>query len=145
MNIFVTDPCPIESAKFLDSKRVIKMVLESAQILSTNMHVLGIPNAPYRKTHQNHPVTVWSRGSRANYMWLLAHFKALSDEYTARYGKVHKCIQYYGTFSDAANSVPDGPLSDFVNCTTYPEEADVFVAYKKHLQAKWENSKIKLE
>lgn len=143
MNIFVTSPCPIASAKFLDSRRVIKMTLESAQMLSTNMHVLGMSNAPYKKTHQNHPATVWARTSRSNYLWLVKHFKALSDEYTARYGKTHKCISHYETFLKAAEAVEDGPLTPFANCTTYPEETDVFVAYKKHLQDKWDNSKIK--
>lgn len=143
MNIFVTDCCPIKSAKFLDSKRVIKMTLESAQMLSTNMHVLGLEGAPYRKTHQNHPATVWARTSRSNYLWLVEHFKALSDEYTARYGRVHKSFEHYDTFLKAAEHLQEGPLTPFVNCTTHPDEPDVFVAYKKHLQDKWDSSKIK--
>lgn len=35
MNIFVTSPCPIESAQYLDNSRVNKMILESCQMLFT--------------------------------------------------------------------------------------------------------------
>jgi hypothetical protein len=142
MNIFVTSSCPVESAKFLDSKRVIKMILESAQMMSTAMHVLNIPGAPYKKTHQNHLASIWCRTTRDNYLWLLQHFKALSDEYTLRYGKTHKCLEHYNTFKGAAELIPDGPLTQFANCTTFPEEQNVFVAYKKHLQAKWDRERV---
>lgn len=141
MNIFVTNPCPVQSAKYLDNKRVIKMILESAQMLSTAMHTLNIPNAPYKKTHYNHPCAVWCRTSRANYLWLLEHFKALYEEYTNRYGKTHKTSQYYNTFLTAAEGIPNGELTPFANCTIFPEETNIFEAYKKHLQVKWENDK----
>jgi hypothetical protein len=141
MNIFVTNPCPIESAKFLDNKRVIKMILESAQMLSTAMHMLNIPNAPYKKTHYNHPASVWTRTTKTNYLWLLEHFRALSQEYTIRYGKVHKSFQYYGLFLEAVKQVPEGSLTAFVNCTDFKTETNVFNAYKLHLQAKWDKEK----
>lgn len=51
MNIFATDPCPIKSAQFLDDKRVIKMILESAQMLCTALHQLGYDKEiPYKQT-----------------------------------------------------------------------------------------------
>lgn len=142
MNIFVTNPSPVVSAQYLDSKRLIKMVLESAQLLSSSMHLLNIPGAPYKLTHKGHPCTVWTRTSRANFLWLIEHFRALCEEYTLRYGKTHKCFQYYNTFLDASYSVPDGPLTPFVNVTIYPEVENVFEAYKKHLHNKWENDRL---
>jgi len=43
----------------------------------------------YKACHFNHPSTVWTRESKANYQWHYKHFIALCDEYTYRYGKVH--------------------------------------------------------
>lgn len=143
MNIFVTDQCPIKSAKFLDNKRVIKMILESAQMLST---ALILNNGPqiYRITHKNHPCTIWARTTQGNYKWLIQHFKALCDEYTLRYGKIHKCEQYYDTFINHIYLLPFGDLTDFVNCTSnYKNIDDIFKAYKLHLTDKWNNDKLK--
>jgi malate/lactate dehydrogenase len=38
MNIFATSPCPIQSAKALDDKRIVKMCSESLQLLVTALH-----------------------------------------------------------------------------------------------------------
>ena len=42
MNIFALDPCPVKSAQYLDDKRVIKMILESAQLISTAIRGTGV-------------------------------------------------------------------------------------------------------
>ncbi|MGC9356838.1 MAG: pyrimidine dimer DNA glycosylase/endonuclease V [Anaerolineae bacterium] len=87
MNIFVVSTDPVVAAQMLCDEHVVKMPLESAQMLSTAFEP-GM--APYRRTHYNHPCAVWTRTSEANYRWLLAHAQALSEEYTFRYGKKHK-------------------------------------------------------
>lgn len=89
MNIFVLDPCPIAAAQALNDKHVVKMCLESAQILCTVHHGYGL-DAPYRPTHKNHPCTRWAAESHGNYIWLRRHAVAIGEEYTRRYGKVHK-------------------------------------------------------
>ena len=66
MNIFVSSFDAREAAKALDDKRLIKMVLETAQILSTNINLAGLRQGPYKTTHQNHPAVVWCRQSHAN-------------------------------------------------------------------------------
>lgn len=76
------------AAQYQCDKHVVKMTLESAQLLCS-MYNDG--EAPYRRTHYNHPCSVWARSSISNWSWLLAHGNALSAEYTYRYGKVHKC------------------------------------------------------
>ena len=63
------------------------MILETAQLLCS-VHEPG--EAPYRRTHYNHPCSVWARASRQNYDWLVRLGLALADEYAVRYGKVHK-------------------------------------------------------
>jgi len=147
MNIFATSPCPIESAKYLDDKRAIKMALESAQMLSTAINEYG-GTGGYKSTHVNHPANVWARTTRANYMWLVSHFSALCSEYTLRYGKVHKCAAMYDHFLKAADLIPDGDLTPFVNCAannslgvSYKFIHDTHEAYRLYLASRFRTDK----
>ena len=96
MNIFYLDEDPEVAAIVQYNKHVVKMILESAQMLCTAHHCYGDreqkENVPYKQAHLNHPSTIWARRSRATYMWLYEHMLALGHEYTHRYGKVHKSI-----------------------------------------------------
>ena len=93
MNIFYLDKCPDKSARLQYNKHVVKMILESAQMLCVAHHVYGNSNdVPYKEVHLNHPSTRWTRLCRANYMWLYNHMIALGNEYTKRYGKTHLTI-----------------------------------------------------
>lgn len=84
MNIFLLSLCPIEAARMQCDKHVVKMIVESAQMLST------IVGGQYKPTHRDHPCTVWAGKSVENFEWLVAHGLALCDEYTFRYGRRHK-------------------------------------------------------
>jgi hypothetical protein len=137
MNIFVTSNCPTESARALDDKRVIKMVLESCQILNTTLITLGEAGIGYKPTHKNHPCVLWAGESYGNYHWLLAHFDALLNEYTERYGKIHKCSEHYESLN--WQLFPQLAQTPFVNCTDFKHIADVHEAYKECLRTKWEN------
>lgn len=137
MNIFVTSKYPIACAKALDDKRVIKMTLESCQLLSTALHPLNISGAPYRKSHDNHPCAKFTQASQENYNWVLAHFEALCHEYTYRFDKVHACEKFICLFKSASRHIQSRSLTPFVNCTNFSEEKSVYTAYKKTLCAKW--------
>lgn len=50
----------------------------------------GLPPDAYKKTHVNHPSAMWVRESVDNYKWLCDLGVALCEEYTFRYGKIHK-------------------------------------------------------
>ena len=89
MNIFVLDRDQQIAAQMACDKHVVKMILETAQMLCTVVHAHG-HDAPYRSTHKKHPCTLWAGKSRANWSWLVAYGLALCAEYTKRYGKVHK-------------------------------------------------------
>ena len=90
MNVFVLDRDPTIAAQSQCDKHVVKMPLETAQLLCTTHHVLGNHDSSlYKPTHANHPCTIWARASRANYLWLFKHFEALNDEYFFRYYKNH--------------------------------------------------------
>lgn len=90
MNIFVLDSNPTKAAQFACDKHVVKMVLETAQILCTVRQVYKL-DAPYRAFNPKHPCCIWAAESQGNYDWLLKHGLALCKEYTKRYKKIHRC------------------------------------------------------
>lgn len=92
MNIFVLDKNPRIAAQYHADTHVVKMILESAQLLSTAHYVLDGEAYGYKPTHINHPCAVWVRESDSNYAWLYQLFRALGLEYKYRYGKEHKSI-----------------------------------------------------
>tara|TARA_Y100000593_G_scaffold51947_1_gene97633 strand:- start:6944 stop:7420 length:477 start_codon:yes stop_codon:yes gene_type:complete len=89
MNIFVVNSDPQIAARQLCDKHVVKMILESAQMLCS---AFENGEAPYRRAYYNHPCTKWARESQANYEWLLTHAYELCEEYFSRYGKTHKSL-----------------------------------------------------
>lgn len=120
MNIFVLNSDPVLAAKDQCNKHVIKMVLETAQLLCTAVVMTG-GTAPYRATHKNHPCAIWARQSKENFNWLRRHGLALAAEYTYRYGKVHKSAGVIEDLSD--KTIPDGPLTPFA--LAMPDECKV--------------------
>ena len=98
MNIFVLHEDPHIAATMACDKHVVKMILETAQMLCTAARARG-GWAPYSATHKSHPCTIWAGKSKSNWEWLVQHGKALCAEYTKRYGKAHKSetiINYCG-------------------------------------------------
>ena len=93
MNIFYLDSDPVKAAQVQYNKHVVKMILESAQMLCTaHHHYNNGHNVPYKKAHYNHPSTIWCRQNASQYMWLYDHMIALGKEYTKRYKKTHLTI-----------------------------------------------------
>lgn len=112
MNIFYISHDPKKCAQWAVDKHVVKMILESAQLLSTSHRLIdGIEytaktktgrnvkrwslndsrdNILYTATHINHPSAVWCRQNVNNYYWLSCYLMEHCEEYTYRYGKIHK-------------------------------------------------------
>jgi len=127
MNIFFIDKDPIIAAQMLCNKHVVKMILESGQMLSGQW--------------KNHPCTKWAWTSSDNYSWLLEHAKELCREYTWRYGRHHKWEErIFGM------EIPDLPSGFTTPYLAMPDDCkgsdpvDSYRAYyhkhKKHF-AKW--------
>jgi hypothetical protein len=140
MNIFRVDNNPFRAAEMLCDKHVVKMVLETAQLLSSAHHMLDTPVAPkvYKLTHKNHPCALWVRSSKRNYSWTLKHFMALLHEYTYRYGKTHKSARLLPYFCQS-NVLPikesretDPPQCVYDDC----KDDDVVKAYQKYYAAR---------
>lgn len=93
MNIFYLHSNAYEAASMHCDKHVVKMILETAQLLSTAHRELdgddNVDPTLYRKTHKNHPSAKWVRESNNNYTWAWCLMEGLCREYTKRYDKVH--------------------------------------------------------
>lgn len=93
MNIFYLSRDPVEAARLQCDRHVVKMILETAQLLSTAHHELDGESPAYKATHKNHPSAVWVRESLDHYEWTVYHLEALGREYKRRYSKVHRTIR----------------------------------------------------
>ena len=158
MNIFVTDPCPIQSARNLPDKHIVKMPLETCQMLSIiySDWYYGVgklyksDGTPYRTAHgafRNHPCTQWAAANQYNLSWLIVHGLALCTEYTYRYHKVHTCHAVLSQAADIYDKCFDDSWSQSYHKVTdftraMPESIkfdttiDTITAYKQYLNTK---------
>jgi hypothetical protein len=99
MNIFFLDRSPKLAAQYHCDKHVVKMIIETAQMLYSAHWMLNPSNLPgnaYKLAHKNHPCSIWVRSSLVNYLWLCSLGLYLCEEYKYRYGahKTHKTEQH---------------------------------------------------
>lgn len=148
MNLFLPSPVIETSVQSLDDKRVNKMVLETAQLLSTAIRIINPETIMpiYKMTHKNHPVNIWIRSSENNYKYALDYFVTICNEYAYRFGKTHKSqgllphfVEFFKYICTEKNFPRD--QTPFANCTEFKED-EVHTAYKKTLMAKWERDKL---
>ena len=159
MNIFVTDRCPIQSARNLPDKHIVKMPLETCQMLSIiySDWYYGVgklyksDGTPYRTSHgafRNHPCTQWAAANQYNLAWLIAHGIALCNEYTARYHKRHTChdvirqalVIYARCFSHWPSAQAYRKVTHFTRAMPesikFDTSIDTITAYKQYLNTK---------
>jgi len=159
MNIFVTDRCPVQSARNLPDKHIVKMPLETCQMLAIiySDWYYGVgklykqDGTPYRTSHgafRNHPCTQWAAANQYNLAWLILHGVALCDEYHQRFlPKVHTCydvlcqaqVIYHNCFdellTDAAAKVTDFTRA-MPESIKFDTTIDTITAYKQYLNTK---------
>lgn len=135
MNIFVLDLDPKKCAEYHCDKHVVKMILESAQLLCNAHHLqYTILGDLYQATHMNHPCAVWVRKSTSNYDWLASLGIELCLEYQHRYGKTHKTTNLMCSLRDNYPlNLPIGELTPFAQAMpdVYKNE-DVVKAYQSY-------------
>lgn len=132
MNIFVLDTDIRKCAQYHADQHVIKMILESAQMLCTVVNLNG-GYAPYRSTHTRHPCTIWAGASLSNWKWLYRLALALNDEYRYRYraNLHHKSAEVVKTLS--LPKIDDIGLTEFAQAMPeiYRVPGDAVKAYRK--------------
>ena len=146
MNLFAFDPDPWVSALWLDDVRKNKMILESAQMLSTAVRMLSpSPRQDvYRPTHVSHPACRWVRESKYNFFWTLDWMTAL---YKQR-GRDHASAKLIPIFDQFVvdGRFPVENLTPFANCAanqsvgvSFKHMEDTHEAYKHYICARWEH------
>ncbi len=159
MNIFVTDRCPVQSARNLPDKHIVKMPLETCQMLSIiySDWYYGVgklyksDGTPYRTAHgafRKHPCTMWAAATPYNLAWLIRHGYALCHEYNLRYGKVHTCLDvieqaeriYHKSFDNLMLSQASRKVGIFTRAMPeylkFDTTIDTITAYKRYLNTK---------
>lgn len=118
MNIFFLDYDPKKCAQYHNDKHVVKMILETAQLLCGAHWMIG-NEAPYKLSHKNHPCSKWVREDLNNYLWLCELGLELCEEYKYRYGKTHKtyqvilwCIENKPNITDIEFTTPPMAMPD---------------------------------
>ena len=151
MNIFALDKCPMQSAWWLDDIRKNKMILESAQMLSTAVRVLSPDTdlSVYKVAYLNHPCTIWARQSRDNFKWLLSHMSHLWLQKGGEHGSA-RLIPQLDEYS-STGYFPNEELTPFANCARnlergvdYSEHADTHEAYRLYMNDRWKETNITL-
>ena len=150
MNIFYLDKDPIAAAVVQYNKHVVKMILESAQMLCAAHHILGNPDdVPYKLAHKNHPCTIWVRENSLHYDWLYEHMMALGDEYTARYNKTHMSIDKCKHLNIHPRNIPHETFEQPPQCMPdeYKDECSVqaywnYYIGEKHVVANFKTEKL---
>lgn len=146
MNIFYLSEDPNQAAKYMYNKHVVKMILESAQLLCT-AHIISdgeTADVPYKATHKNHPSAIWARESVSNYIWLYDHMIALGNEYTRRYGKKHLTIlKCSGALCKAPKNITKVEPTPMPQCMPdqYKVPGDSVAAYWNYYEAEKVNVK----
>ena len=124
MNIFYLHSDPKVAASYFYDKHKVKMILECAQMLCTAHIALGNEDVPYKKSHLNHPSSVWVRANNENYQWLYNHMLALGEEYTKRYKRTHLTItKCKDILAVAPLNIPTGSFNEPPQCM--PDEYKV--------------------
>ena len=158
MNIFVLDNDIKKCAQYHCDQHVIKMILESTQIMCTALNLKGF-TTPYRSTHTKHPCVKWVGESYSNFEWLGKLTRALNEEYKFRYEKQnnHKSIavldeiQKYNyqdqgltEFAQAMPEeykVPGNPVQAYRNFYNFDKSR--FATWKKRKKPPWFEVKYK--
>ena len=140
MNIFYLDDSSELAAKYHCDKHVVKMILETTQLLCTAHRIIDDNNNDilYKKTHQNHPSAVWVRESKGNYEFAYELFIELCKEYTFRYGKTHKTQEkLQEILRSFPTKIPDIGMTKIPLCM--PEEyktSDPIESYRSYYTSK---------
>lgn len=141
MNIFASYECPVQSSLALDDKRVNKMIVESAQMLSTALWRYDAwESGLYKPCYVNHPCNDWVRKSRKNFEWLCEHAFGLCYIYTSVFKREHKTEAVLKQAYYLQNKIPKGSLTEFANCTPYKlfmDNRPVTERYRQYLNEKW--------
>ncbi len=144
MNIFVLDLDPVKSAEYHCDKHVIKMILESCQIISTVFDRYGMHQKFMTKPcFKNHPCTLWAGNSTANLSYIIQLGNLLDDELYKRYNKhhaFHNLLRWFIDNQDILDILIDNKtrtpfvlaMPDYIKDFYTREDLEVVKAYREY-------------
>jgi hypothetical protein len=149
MNIFVLDWNHKTCARYHNDKHVVKMILETAQLLCGAHWATG-GEAQYKLSHKNHPCAIWVREDLNNYMWLCELGINLCWEYKHRYGKTHKSYDVIMWCCDNHPKIPRNQLTEppMAMPDQYKVPGNVIQSYRNYYMgekagfANWKNREV---
>lgn len=152
VNIFYLHPCAAVSATYMHDKHVVKMIVESAQLLSTACQMIGMQRDTrlYRPSYINHPCAVWTRLSIENFEWLYQHYISLIKIYEFTYNDDHKSADLAKAIREYMVLMPRVPFTEPPLCM--PDDCKIYNApayvsyrnyYLKHKSKKRHYRRIK--
>lgn len=155
MNLFYLDKDVKLCAQYHCDKHVVKMILETAQLLSTAHRFLDgeqyvklskngrrlkywklndyRENELYQVFGVNHPVSAWVRFTSGNYTYAYNLFLELIKEYEYRYEKEHKSKQLINALSNLPENIETYDMTK--PALAMPEEyynSDTVQAYRDY-------------
>jgi hypothetical protein len=151
MNIFLLDTDTRKCAQYHCDKHVVKMILETAQLLCGVHHMTDqvTEQVPYKLSHKNHPCAIWSRESLSNYLYLCDLGLELCKEYTYRYGKRHKsqdviewCVTNKPNICDKEFTEPARAMPNEYKVDSVVESYRNYYIGEKSKIAVWKNREI---
>ena len=150
MNIFYLHQNPEQAARYQYNKHVVKMILESAQMLCTAHHCIMGDDAdvPYKIAHKNHPSSIWARQSGENYTWLYRHMIELGKEYERRYGKKHlSIIKCEDPLSILPGGILETGLTKMPQCMPdeYKDDCSIQAYWNYYIHGKKDIANLKTE
>ena len=150
MNIFLLDYDVKKCAQSHVDKHVVKMILETAQLLCGVHWITDSQSAaPYKLSHKNHPCSIWTRESLSNYLYLCELGLELCYEYTYRYGKRHKsqdviewCIVNKPNIEDKGFTEPAKAMPDEYKVESVVDSYRNYYKGAKSGFAVWKNREV---
>ena len=154
MNIFYLDRDPRTAVRMHCDKHVVKMTLETAQMLSTAHRCMNIPpDSPaeekealranldadgiLQEAFRHHPMTQWVMETSGNYTWTVALFRHLCYEYYHRFGwrypREHALYPLVRKFETLPELMEPGQQYDPPQCMpVHVQHEDCVTAYRQY-------------
>lgn len=125
MNLFILSLIQKEVAEYMMDKHISKIILEAVQMLCSAKRLLDpedeVTNAKiYKLAHKNHPVTIWCRKSKANFVWTLDLIEEMHIEWRFRYN--HPSTKFHQSYQIAMllkESIPADEKFEIVGLTPF--------------------------
>lgn len=149
MNLFTISDNTKHCIQSLDDVLLRKTIVESAQMLSTAVHlndeIIDKPECLYKVYNANEEHNAWVRESKYNYKWTFYYLMDGLMEYRYRFDKNHdswRVAQVFSQYEDLFPNIGMTPFprkfnKEYENYNELMNMKDTFKAYKLYLITKW--------